>query len=118
MRWVVQRPVVGEKDACAVWVVGAEFGGESFGCGLGEDEGGAWCVVADAYSGGWEGCRGCVGFGGLVGGDHDAGGGGDLGCGDGSGAVEDHRGLRGVEDGGFQADGGGAGVEDGVDARR
>ncbi len=36
--------------------------------------------------------------------------------GDGAGAVDEHRGLGRIEDGGFDADGGGAAVEDGVDA--
>ncbi len=73
-------------------------------------------VVADADAGGWEDSGGDVALGGNEGVDRDAGGGGELGGGDGAGAVEDHRGLGGVEDGGFEADGGGAGVEDGVDA--
>ena len=33
---------------------------------------------------------------------------------DGAGAVKEHWGLGGVEDGGFEADSGGAGVEDSV----
>ena len=45
-----------------------------------------------------------------------AGDGFEHGGGDGSGAVEDHRRLVGIEDGGFDADGCGASVEDGVDA--
>ena len=45
-----------------------------------------------------------------------AGDGADLRGGDGAGAVDDHRALAGVEDGGLDAMFGGAGVEDGVDA--
>ncbi len=47
--------------------------------------------------------------------DLNSGCGGELRGGDGTGAVEEHGGLGGIEDGGFDADRGGAGVEDSVD---
>ena len=114
-------PVVREKEAHAASLLPMGLGGFEKGVfqvegGVDEDELCAGGVVTDAYAGRWE-CGG-VGGGGWWREDFhgDAGGRGELGGGYGSGTVEDHGCLGGVEDGGFEADGGGASVEDGVDA--
>ncbi len=92
-----------------------QCGVEGGGVAVSEDECGVGCVVADADAGGWQGFGRRAGDGGSEDGDGDSGGGGELFGGDGAGAVERHGCGGGVEDGGFEADVGGAGVEDGVD---
>ncbi len=72
--------------------------------------------MADADAGGRQGFRCSCGDRWLEDGDGDSGGGGEFGWGDGARTVEDHGAFGGVEDGGFEAEGGGAGVEYGVDA--
>ena len=72
------------------------------------------CVVADTDSRRWKGLRFGSVHGWFVNLNGDASSGGELRGGDGAGAVEQHGRLGGVEDGGFEADGGGASVEDSV----
>ena len=95
---VVDGPVLREHDANFFFICDELVEAVvEFGFGVDEDEAGTGGVVADAYAGGGE----ALGFGWgccwrLVEGD-GAGDGFEHGGGDGAGAVEDDRGLVGVE---------------------
>lgn len=85
--------------------------------GFEQDQVGARGVVAQADAGGRQSLGRVGGSGWIFAVKLDvAGDFANLVRGDGAGAVDDHGGLAGVEDSGFHAVVGGAGVEDGVDA--